>query len=351
MKSANKYQSTAVIITAKDAAATAARAVSSALAQQSVREVVFVDDGSVDNTSEVAASVDDGSGRLSIIRLDQNRGPAYGRNVAIDASSAPFLCILDADDFISDDRLDRLFLRGGDDWDLLADNIVFISGPKEDQMFDRLLPNNFRVPCELTLSTFVVNSIPASRCSRRNGYRRELVFLKPVVRRSFLEAHGLRYDERLRIGEDFLLYTECLIAGAVFRVVEECGYYAVQRQDSLSGAHSTDNIAAFYQALVELETRTASAGRSLGKYITSTRNKLALARVHDAKRSGGWSGFLIACAKSPSSLAYIFCELLHAKVAKVGTLFDSNRPLRVKLSVSSAKDHEQENKKINKWGL
>ena len=57
-------RSTAVVITAKDAAGTAACAVSSALRQRAVREVVFVDDGSRDETAEVASAADDGSARL-----------------------------------------------------------------------------------------------------------------------------------------------------------------------------------------------------------------------------------------------------------------------------------------------
>src|ERR1700761_9161791 len=115
---------TAVIITAKDAQGTAAKAVASALAQAAVREVVFVDDGSRDATSAAALAADDGSGRLRLIRLAENRGPACGRNLAIAASTAPFLCILDADDFMTPGRLQRLFDLGGDGWDLLADDLL-----------------------------------------------------------------------------------------------------------------------------------------------------------------------------------------------------------------------------------
>ena len=76
-------RSTAVLITAKDAEGTAAKAVASALAQAVVSEVVFVDDGSRDGTSSAARAADDGSGRLQLIRLAENRGPARGRNVRL----------------------------------------------------------------------------------------------------------------------------------------------------------------------------------------------------------------------------------------------------------------------------
>lgn len=118
-------RSTVVVITAKDAAGTAACAVTSALCQRAVAEVVFVDDGSRDGTAEVAAAADDQSGRLKIIRQEKNVGPARARNIAIAASSSPLICILDADDYLAPSRLDRLFAVGGDDWDLLADDLFF----------------------------------------------------------------------------------------------------------------------------------------------------------------------------------------------------------------------------------
>jgi succinoglycan biosynthesis protein ExoU len=303
---------TAVIITAKDAATTCARAVASALAQAPTSEVVFVDDGSADATSAAAAAADDGSGRLKIVRLNRNRGPAHGRNVAVEASSAPFLCILDADDFMAAGRLDRLYQKGGEDWDLLADNMLFTSGATEDEVFDRLLTDDFKLPCELTLSAFVNGNL-----RKNTRYRRELGFLKPVIRRSFLAAHGLRYDERLRLAEDFLLYAGCLLEGAVFRIVDACGYYATERRESLSVEHATHHIAALYQALVELEARAVSRGRSVGtlpQYTRATRNNLALRRALDAKRAGGWPAFLAACGSAPSSLAYIASELARANI-------------------------------------
>jgi len=309
-------RNTAVIITAKNAAVTAAKAITSALAQSVVSEVVFVDDGSTDGTALVAAAADDGSGRLRIIREEQNRGPAFGRNRAIDASSAPFLCILDADDFMAPDRLATLFQRGGDDWDLLADDMLFTDGPDETKVFDRLLSSEFALPCELTLSQFALGNLP-----RKNRYRRELGFLKPVIRRSFVQSFDIQYDERLRLGEDLLYYAECLIAGARFRVIEPCGYYSVQTSDSLSGAHRTQDIAALYQALVEFERRAKAAGRPVDKlpvYTRYVRRNLAVRTALDAKRIGGWRGFLASVRQTPDNAARVIGDLVWAKLAALG---------------------------------
>ena len=57
-----------IIIAARDAAATIAAAVSSALRQPETAQVLVVDDASADGTADTALAADDGTQRLDIIR-------------------------------------------------------------------------------------------------------------------------------------------------------------------------------------------------------------------------------------------------------------------------------------------
>jgi succinoglycan biosynthesis protein ExoU len=318
-------RSTAVLITAKDAEATIAKAVISALAQPLASEVVVVDDGSrSDGTARAAAAADDGSGRLKIVRLPENRGPAQGRNTAIEASRAPFLCILDADDFMAIGRLERLFERGGEDWDVLADDILFFDAPDAGFASDRLLPQGFPLPHDLTLSEFGRGNLPSRRRPRR-----ELGFLKPLIRRAFLDAHRIRYDRRLRLGEDLVLYARCLLAGARFRMVEACGYCAVQSPASLSGQHRTQDIARLHRALIGLAAEAAFKGQPIGDlalYIRSTRNNLALRRALDARRDDGWRGFAAALSDAPASLPFVLGRIAGDKLRSIPAAARKARP-------------------------
>lgn len=306
-----KDRSTAVVITARNAAKTAARAVSSALRQDVVREVVFIDDASTDFTSDVAASEDDGSGRLKIIRLNDNVGPSRARNIAIAASASPFICILDADDYMAPRRLESLFeAAGSDDWDLVADDLYFASEEDPAAVYDRLLEDGTQTPLKLDLNRFIAANVP-----RKDRYRREFGFLKPIIRRSFLEAHRLRYDERLRLGEDFVLYTECLLQGAMFRVVAACGYFAIERRDSLSSLHRTDDVEALSVALGELHEKmpTPATQAAFRQVMDFTRNNLAFRKMLDAKRRDGLYGFIREAAKAPASLPFVARSILDAK--------------------------------------
>lgn len=62
------------------------------------------------------------------------------------------------------------------------------------------------------------------------------------MRRSFFERHGLRYQEHMRLGEDYELYARALGLGATLLLVPAQGYVSVVRANSLSGCHSEEDL-------------------------------------------------------------------------------------------------------------
>ncbi len=91
-----------VIIPAYNSADTLARAIDSVLAQgYPAQEIIVVDDGSNDGTSEVAARY---ASAVRYIRQD-NAGVSSARNHGARAASGDWLAFLDADDWYYPDRL------------------------------------------------------------------------------------------------------------------------------------------------------------------------------------------------------------------------------------------------------
>src|SRR5215470_14042061 len=89
-----------VIIAAWNSSATIERALLSALAEPQVQTVIVIDDCSADDTANRAERVEEKcEGRTIVKRLPRNVGPAAARNMGIDLATAPWIAILDADDF------------------------------------------------------------------------------------------------------------------------------------------------------------------------------------------------------------------------------------------------------------
>lgn len=230
-----------VIIAAWRAAGTIGKAVASALAQPETAEVVVVDDASGDDGATLAAAraADDGSGRLSVFALDRNSGPARARNAAIRASKAPWIAVLDSDDFMEPGRFAKLSALRDAGLDFVADDLL--QTPEGQTLADGrpMWFEDDQTPVDITLDVFFRSCISSPKRKRR-----ELGFLKPLMRRAFLEQHGLAYEETMRLGEDFDLYSRALVAGAKMRLVPWAGYVSVMRKGSLSLRHSRNDLVA-----------------------------------------------------------------------------------------------------------
>jgi succinoglycan biosynthesis protein ExoU len=297
-----------VIIAAKNAADTIGMAVASALHEDQVAEVVIVDDGSTDGTSEAALRADDGSGRLKTARFEKNKGPAAARNHAIEISSAPLIGILDADDFFFPGRFTAML--DGDDWDFVADNIAFvdantISGAHEK--LEHFAPS----PRFLDLVGFVEGNI-----SKRGVRRGEIGFLKPLMRRAFLDRHGLRYNETLRLGEDYDLYARALARGARYKIIHSCGYGAVVRGNSLSGLHRTEDLQRLYEADRAILAGTGlsrAAVASLRRHERHVRSRYEQRHFLDLKSQSGIGAAFAYALGNPGAVPAIAGHILADK--------------------------------------
>ncbi len=85
-----------------------AKAIQSVLAQTfNDYELIIVDDGSKDNSADVAAHAIEGHANCRLIR-QENEGVSMARNNGVAASHGDFLCFLDADDWWDSHFLDEL---------------------------------------------------------------------------------------------------------------------------------------------------------------------------------------------------------------------------------------------------
>lgn len=216
---------TAILIAAYNAEATLERAVTSALAQPEAAEICIVDDASTDATAALARALAAREARVSVHVLTLNGGPSVARNLAITSTSSPWLTILDADDYMADGRLAALHALSSDA-DFVADVLIRTPFGEEPRWKRSALR-----PQALSFTNFVRGNLGGAGAL-------DLGFMKPLMRRAFLNAHDLRYQAAMRLGEDYELYARALAQGARFVTCGEAGYVSVERPGSLSKDHS-----------------------------------------------------------------------------------------------------------------
>ena len=91
-------------------------------------ELIVSDDASPDGSSAVVRAAMATDDRVRLIETAQNAGPAAARNRALDLASGEWIAIVDSDDLLHPQRLERL-LRAADrlEADIIADDLMFFT--------------------------------------------------------------------------------------------------------------------------------------------------------------------------------------------------------------------------------
>ncbi len=252
------------VIAAYNAEETLERAIDSALAQGAVSmEVVVVDDCSTDSTREIVSNHPDP--RVRLVAMPRNGGPGAARNAGLDAACGRWVAVLDSDDALRPDRMARLIARAEKaDAQIAVDNLDVI---REDigttlPMFPEAMLA--RLPL-LTLAKFIAsNMIFASE--HNFGY------MKPVFQRAFLEEHHLRFDETLRIGEDYTFLASALARGGVCVVEPTVGYLYYIRDGSISRVLKKEHVDAMLAADARFFAEHPFGAAALAAQRRRTRN-------------------------------------------------------------------------------
>lgn len=212
-----------IVMPAHNARATIDRAIDSALGQtRGDFELIIVDDFSSDDTVDLVEKRVAADPRIRLLRSTKNGGPGAARNAALDVARGEWIALLDADDAWRPDRLETLLRI--DDHDLVADQLIgydAVAGVETGRFMRRTQTG------EVDLVRML-----------RTGYGYDFGFLKPMMRRSFLERAGLRYSPTLRHGEDLLIYIRALASGGRLGVSSYAGYVYTTPRGRTSAAAS-----------------------------------------------------------------------------------------------------------------
>lgn len=295
------------VIPAYNAAEHVGDAVCSALAQTNVHvEVIVVDDASSDDTSKVVGRlIGERAGHepVKLIRLPENGGPSRARNAGIAAARGRWIGILDADDALERDRTRHLLsLAEASGAEIVADNFSRVDGD------GRALSTAFPVGREpfsfiIAPSDYIDGNVPMG-----NGFASG--YLKPMFRADLLSGEAgaetsIRYDENVRVGEDFLFCLEAMLAGGLYVVSSRPGYRYSVRDGSLSHRIGPDKIDELEGGTNRLRMRsteriTPEIDAAFALYVLGLERTRRFISVTEQAKSGDVLSAAIGAGRSPA---------------------------------------------------
>lgn len=204
-----------VIIPAYNRVHTLARAIDSVRGQTyKVAEIIVIDDGSTDATSEVAKQYED-----VLLLRQKNMGVSSARNNGIMMASSAWIAFLDSDDTWHPQKLEQQLLLHEKEPDLEASytDESWVRNGKEVA-----LPKKYAKPPSLGFTDAIsfCNIAPSS----------------VLVKKSLLESVGL-FDESLEVCEDYDLWLRILIDKEIGLVDERLITKYGGHDDQLSVRH------------------------------------------------------------------------------------------------------------------
>jgi len=290
--------SVSVIVANYNGAAHLAEAITSAQ-RQSPRdlEIIVSDDASTDDSVRVVVGLAAEDHRIRIVRSDRNGGPAAARNRALAVARGEWIAIMDSDDLMHPERLARLVEAARRDRaDMVADNLVEFDS-------DGSRPPRLLLAGQWARIPFWVEIVDYIRLNQLHGSGPGLGYLKPLFRTSILSGPTARYDETLKIGEDYDLVLRLLHSGKTMRVYPQPFYFYRKHGSSISHRLNESVLVALKAAnrrfLAQLSKSDRHLVAAINASIRSIETALAYEWLLNALKSRDWLGSLRIALTNP----------------------------------------------------
>jgi succinoglycan biosynthesis protein ExoO len=280
-------------------------------------ELIVSDDASRDDSVQIVNRLIADDPRIRLLENERNQGPAAARNRALDVASGTWIAIVDSDDVIHPDRLATIVTAASRDGASLAADDLLIFDSRHAVPPKTLLAGAFaRRPFWLDAATYIERN-------HLYGSGSVLGYLKPIFRRDLIE-NGLRYDEALKIGEDYHFALRMLLAGAKFRVYPELLYFYRRHGTSISHRLDPAPIEAMKFADAKLAHNLGETNRDVRVAIDnrarSINRALAYEEILNSLRSRRWLSACRGLISTPSTLP-LFRFLLAGRLARLRRFF------------------------------
>ena len=184
-------------------------------------EIICVNDGSPDHSAAIAEAHASLDKRIRVINKP-NGGLSSARNAGINAARGDYLMFVDSDDYLAEEACESVVSAfESNNADIVTFGAHCVPQKSNNDWLDCVLSPRDRVYREFTEDLLFAES------SRPFAWR-------TAVRKQFIDAHELRFDESVPFGEDQVFHFDIYpLARTTALISDKLYYYRLSRKDSL----------------------------------------------------------------------------------------------------------------------
>lgn len=181
-------------------------------------EILLVDDGSTDQSGDIAHRKAGEDPRIIVVR-QTNQGVSSARNKGVEMARGEYVCFIDADDWIEPDMIENLVKAAR-----MHQSDLVLSG--WHNYFARQESPQIMFPCGTAEIPSVVQPVTRFELVRAFMLHDNGSFpAGKLFRRAIIKQYSLMFDQHVSIGEDYLFLLRFIAAGSLFTCVRQAYYH------------------------------------------------------------------------------------------------------------------------------
>lgn len=192
-----------------------AQCLDSILAQSVTKEIIIVNDGSTDQSFNIALNYAQKYAEIKLIYYHQNQGQSYARNRALDMAQGEYIYCVDSDDYLSMHSLQEIieFAQQQGNIDLIRVRSKTLVQDGDKQYQGEVTPY---IP---DYQTNLIYQLSGEACFNLLAHNWIPGICWTLIKRELLQRHQLRFLEHTK-AEDQLFYIQLLTCQADIQVME-----------------------------------------------------------------------------------------------------------------------------------
>lgn len=226
------------------------------------KEIVLVNDGSTDNSLEIAKEYENKYKENTILISQENRGLSGARNTGINNSSGEYIFFIDSDDFIDPVELEKFFVEGLENkQDMYVGN--YYEHYDEENVKESIFTNKKKLVNKTGLEML-------EYLMENSKYI--AVVWRTLYKRSFFEKNNLKFKEKLLHEDELFTLTALTYANKVGTSDKKFYYYRLNNNNSITNNRTKKNyihIMYILKQLVKLQEINNINHSCLKKYLLS----------------------------------------------------------------------------------
>lgn len=232
-------------------------------------EVICVNDGSTDGSLAILTEYARKDSRVRVISK-KNGGLVSARKAGARYVSGGYVICIDSDDWIEDTYFERLVEAGEESGaDIVAADLYYLAG-SDISVHRNACREGFYHSCELWPE--MISKPPFFEF----GILPNLV--AKLIKSSIFCKNVEEIDEGIALGEDAALSYSCLLQSEEVLITDICGYYYVQRNNSMTKTYASNEYEGCVRLIHFLERLNAEYCAGLEAQIKQYRKFLMLFR-------------------------------------------------------------------------